>query len=272
MTRLTTEWLTPIQGAMAEWDQKLVSLTGHNLAALACRACGSTENMAAGKKAAVIPITSGEGVIGRFAESVAAILRTIGMDAAVTDTTDVTGLYEAVNKDVDLVFMADDDRYIALSLKTGKVGENDLCTALGYRQLLIECNRLRNGDSLKGKPVLLMGYGRVGHIMYRLLKEIGTEVTVFDKDPEKQAELARDDIPQIRDRKKIGEFRLIVDLTNEGDWLDREWLQNEVIMAAPGVPLSLHPEDAADFTERVIHDDLEIGTAVMAMKALGDRA
>ena len=39
-------------------------------------------------------------------------------------------------------------------------------------------------------------------------------------------------------------------------------------MAAPGVPLSLKAEVAPAFADRVVHDDLEIGTAVMAMEAL----
>ena len=270
MTRLITEWLTPIQGGMSAWDEKLSALTGHGLAELSARAAGQTGNPAMGKRAAVVPITSGEGIIGDFAESVAAILRTVGMEAYVTECTDVSGLYEATEKEADVVFFADDDRYIALDLKRGRVGENDLCTALGYRQLLEECSRQKKGSGLDDEPVLLMGYGRVGHIMYDLLRAKGALVTVYDKDPRKQEELDEKIISQLRFPEEIAEFHLIVDLTNEGDWLDPAWLQEDVIVAAPGVPLSLHEEDIPRFEGRVIHDDLEIGTAVMAMMALGE--
>ena len=74
----------------------------------------------------------------------------------------------------------------------------------------------------------------------------------------------------LKSPEEISAYRLIVDLTNEGDWLEPEWLQEDLIMAAPGVPLSLKAEAAPAFADRVVHDDLEIGTAVMAMEALMD--
>ncbi len=270
MTRLITEWLTPIENGMNEWDEKLLRLTGYGLGDLAARAAGAEKNIAAGRRAAVVSITSGEGVIGSFAESIAAILQTIGMEVLVTEQTDVSGIYEAVCEDVDVVFMADDDRYIALNLRNGRVGENDFCTAMGYLQLLEDYNLKETGGALKGQPVLLMGYGRVGRIMHMLLMEKGAFVTVYDKDPAKQEELESFGIPQIKSPEEISAYRLIVDLTNEGDWLDPAWLAEDLIMAAPGVPLSLKAEAAPAFADRVVHDDLEIGTAVMAMEALMD--
>ena len=252
MTRLITEWLTPIENGMNEWDEKLLRLTGYGLGGLAARAAGAEENIAAGKRAAVVSITSGEGVIGSFAESIAAILQTIGMEVLVTEQTDVSGIYEAVCEDADVVFMADDDRYIALNLRNGRVGENDFCTAMGYLQLLEDYNLKETGGALKGM----------------LLMEKGALVTVYDKDPAKQEELESLGIPQIKSPEEISAYRLIVDLTNEGDWLEPEWLQEDLIMAAPGVPLSLKAEVAPAFADRVVHDDLEIGTAVMAMEAL----
>lgn len=268
MTRLITEWLTPIENGMNEWDEKLLKLTGYGLGDLAARAVGAEENIAAGKRAAVVSITSGEGVIGSFAESIAAILQTIGMEVLVTEQTDVSGIYEAVCEDADVVFMADDERYIALNLRNGRIGENDLCTAMGYLQLLEECNLKRTGSGLQEQPVLLMGFGRVGWIMYQLLTAKGALVTVYDKAPDKQGELESLGIPQIKSQEEINAFRLTVDLTNEGNWLDPAWLAEDLIMAAPGVPLSLKAEDAPAFAGKVIHDDLEIGTAVMAMEAL----
>ena len=250
MTRLITEWLTPIENGMNEWDEKLLRLTGYGLGGLAARAAGAEENIAAGKRAAVVSITSGEGVIGSFAESIAAILQTIGMEVLVTEQTDVSGIYEAVCEDADVVFMADDDRYIALNLRNGRVGENDFCTAMGYLQLLEDYNLKETGGALKGQPVLLMGYGRVGRIMHMLLMEKGALVTVYDKDPAKQEELESLGIPQIKSPEEISAYRLIVDLTNEGDWLEPEWLQEDLIMAAPGVPLSLKAEVAPAFADR----------------------
>lgn len=268
MTRLITEWIETIEETMPAWNKQIQEWTGYDLADLAARGAGAPEGTGKGNAAAVIPITSGEGIIGQFAQSVQGILNGIGMKATVTEHTDVAGLYEAVGMGADVAFLADDDRFIALNLKNGTVGENDLGTALGYRQLLEDCCRKRTGEGLDGKRVLLLGYGRVGKIMYDLLLEKGAEVTVYDKDPSLAEELKKKEIPQIREPEEMKDYSLIVDLTNEGEWIDQEWLHEDVIMAAPGVPLSLKQEDADRMEGRIIHDDLQIGTAVMVMLAL----
>ena len=298
MTRLITEWLTPIQKNVYHWDERLQELTGCSLASLAFKAAlsdplrkidystipagaeegGSECNPAAGKKAAVVTITSGEGEIGSFASSVAAILKAIGMDAKTTEQKDIAGIYEALSGKYDLIFMADDDRYIAMNTRNGNCGENDRCTALGYLQALEECHCKRiikerpemklTGPSFAGEQVLLMGFGRVGRVMYDLLRSKGADITVFDSDIRIRKELDRLGIKQIRDTAGIAEFSLIVDLTSEGDWLDPSMLRDNVIIAAPGVPLSISESRLDGFRGILIHDDLEIGTAVMAMHAL----
>lgn len=268
MTRLITEWVETIEDGLTGWSRQLKETTGYDLREIACRAAGTTADAAEGKKAAVIPVTCGEGVIGEFARSVQAILTGIGLEAFVTESTDVAGLYEGVQAGADVAFLADDDRYIALNLKNGATGENDLCTALGYRQVLEDCCRARTGKGLEGEPVLLMGYGRVGRIMYELLCDRGARVTVYDKAPEKQKELEDRKIPRIEDVDQIAGFQRVIDLTCEGGWLTGRCLHEDVVMAAPGVPLSLSGDDALKLTGRLFHDNLEIGTAVMAMEAL----
>lgn len=295
MTRLITEWLTPIKENMDRWDKTLRENTGCDLATLAYRAavsdpanrlnasvipdaasqkslsCGDGRDggsVLAGMKACVVTVTSGEGEIGHFAQSVAGILDHMGMDAKATKMTDVAGIYEAVQEDADVVFMADDDRYIALGLKTGACGENDRCTALGYLQVLEECCRKERGRGIAGEKVLMIGYGRVGMIMYELLKARGAVVTVYDKSRSKQDEIDILGIKQIRVEERISDYSLIVDLSSEGGWLDVSGLAEGVIIAAPGVPLSVRDEDIPRIPGRIFHDDLEIGTAVMAMAAL----
>ena len=131
MTRLRTEWITYMLDGMEEYNRDLAAKTGMDLAALmADTFCVSKFDLAAAQKnikVAVVPITQGEGIIGSFSESVAAIVRSMGFCADVMPNTDVDGIYDATLGGYDVLFFADDIRYLALNIRSGKAALLRLC-------------------------------------------------------------------------------------------------------------------------------------------------
>ena len=262
MTRLITEWISDIEHEIQAYDNELNKKLGMNLSGLTAKTCSMTEDTFREKikkhRTAVIPITAGEGLIGTFSESVAAIARVMGSDAFVTESTDVAGMREGILKGADILFMADDNEYISLNVKTGIIGDNNIATAKGYVAALEKM-----AGTLKEKNVLVIGCGIVGRKAIDALKEKGAVVFLYDKDMERVKALNCEDISVLTNVKEIRNFELILDATNEGGWLRKKMLAENVIISTPGVPLSLDEETYHTIQDRVIHDYLQIGTAVM---------
>lgn len=272
MTRLITEWISDMEDTACNWNEQLKEMTGLGYIELAAQVSGhSVEEIleaADTMKVAAVPITSGLGVIGNFAESVAAITRAMGFDSFVTETADVNGLYEARVKDADIVFMADDDRYIALNLNKGKIGDNNIATAAGYAEILVNM-----AGGLEGSPVAVLGYGIIGQLLADNLAKAGAAVGVYDKDESKREAVENAGLKWLIG-EDLRDYHYIADATNEGGWLTLGDLtaadddSNDVLIAAPGIPLSLNEEAAGALRGRYVHDMLEIGTAAMIGFAL----
>lgn len=268
MTRLTTEWISHIVTGMEEYDRVLKSKTGIGLAELSARCAGMDPvdfaAAAAGRRVACIPITQGEGIIGSFSESVASIVSALGAEAFVTRATDVDGIWEAREAGADVLFFADDTRYLALNVKTGACGENNYATALGYVKVL-EALMEFHGLDIRSERILVIGLGLVGRIATEILDEMGVDYIVYDHD---STTLDGYDCYKLQSPEEIREYPYVLDFTNQGGWLGRGDLAREVLYATPGVPYS--PDDA--LAERIepcaVHDELEIGTAVMLALAL----
>lgn len=261
MTRLRTEWVRPIEDSLEDFDSGLKLKTGCTMAGIAAKSWGMSEETFA-KKAALhkvgsVPITQGEGVIGSFAQSVAVTAKVIGADSFVTDSTDVSGVYEAIGNGADILFMADDDRFISLNIKTGAVGDNNICTAMGYVKAL----ELMVGD-LEDKELLVLGCGIVGREIIKLLLKANANVTVYDTD-DSRMELAGSGIKKLKSNDEIKNFLYIMDATNTGNWLEKDMLNEKVTIASLGIPLSLTDEAMKAYGQRVVHDLLPLGTAVM---------
>lgn len=262
MTRLITEWISNIEHEIKVYDDDLMKKLGMNLSGLTAKTCSLTEDAFRKKikkhSVAVIPITTGEGVIGTFSESVAAIARVMGSNAFVTKNTDVAGMSEGILKGADILFMADDNEYISINVKTGAVGDNNIATAKGYVAALEKM-----AGTLKEKNVLVIGCGIVGRKAIDALKDKGAVVFLYDKDMERVRALNCEDISVLTNVKEIKNFEYILDATNEGGWLCKKMLAENVIISTPGVPLSLDEETYHTIQDRVVHDFLQIGTAVM---------
>ncbi len=244
-------------------DLELQEKTGLSLMELAAAAAGKAPEALArlagdGLLVAAVPVTAGLGVIGRFAQSVAAIIHTMGFECIVTEACDVDGIYEAYEKKADVIFIADDQRFLAINTKEHKIGENNRATAAGYAAAL-EAMMKKNGILLDDTPVLVLGFGPVGRLAEEILQTKGAQVTVFDKDPNQGRPF---EAAQIRD------FQYVFEATPEAGWLTKERVHPHMVMAAPGIPLGLDQETAQLFSDSLVHDMLDIGTATMLAMAL----
>lgn len=136
MTRLTENDIAGIEAEWATYERRLEELTGDDLLTLAARTLGiDPETARSGVRelrVGAIPISSGEGLIGGFADSLASIAGHLGFEADVLPA-DVPGFQLAKSGGFDLFIWADDDTYLAENILTGTVGENGRATGRGVR-------------------------------------------------------------------------------------------------------------------------------------------
>lgn len=262
MTRLTGEWMQRLITDIDAHERELFQKTGLDFAGTAAAANGmAKQELAAAAdrhSVAVIPITQGLGLIERFSESVAAIIERAGFSAFMTTGTDVAGFYEAYRRGVDIVFLADDERYIGFRLDIRRLVDNNEATARGYVTALEAA-----AGGLSGKSVLVLGCGIIGiEAGFQLIAK-GAVPVYYDSNSKK---LVPDKLPGGRieeDASCVGQYRYIFDATNTGGWLSDGMLREDAWVTAPGVPLSLDDGAMKHYGARVIHDDLEIGTLAM---------
>ncbi len=262
MTRLIESWIKDISGTMRQYDEELKIKTGTDLAGIGEKSAGADSGAMADFakvcKVAVIPITTGQGIIGSFTESVAAVSRHLGFETFITRATDVAGIAEAHAGKARVLFLADDNRFIGLDLSTGALAENSICTARGFVAGL-ECA----AGSLGDRKVLVIGCGEVGREMLNCLNEKNVVAVAYDSSRQVLEGLRQDGIGTIDDPALIAEFDLILDASSEGGWMTEDMLKKGVLIAAPGVPLSLDEAAYRGHHQQLIHDLLPIGIASM---------
>jgi pyrrolysine biosynthesis protein PylD len=263
MTRLINDWIKDISDSIGTYEDDLISKTGMGYLELAS-ATGNISKTDMNKfvddlKIAVIPVTTGLGVIGRFSQSVFSILEHMGFNVFITKNTDVDGIYEANLHEADILFMADDDRFIAINLKENIVADNSIATAAGF----VTAAEGYYGN-LDGKEVLIAGYGNVGSVILRELKKRCAIPFVYEINKEKYNKIIDDGGIPIEDKGSIVDFDLIIDATNAGSWIEPGMLKDDVIIVSPGVPVSLDKDAYKIYGERMLHDYLPIGVATMA--------
>lgn len=266
MTRLTEKDIFGLEESMGQSDLKLTKATGLTIRKLASLAAGITEEefCLRSRKVAVIPITSGEGIIPYFTDSVRSIISYLGYPAEVMSTNDVAGIYEAVTDGKEIIFMADDQRFIAFNLRTKTIVDNGEATARGYVAAL---NSMSGG--LNSQKVLVVGAGEVGRTAIFCLRELGANVEVYEINPQKVANLEKIGIKVIKDiESSLQNFQYILDASPQAAFLDLANLHPEVMIAAPGIPLGLTPETYLSLEKRVVHDPLQIGVATMLALAI----
>jgi pyrrolysine biosynthesis protein PylD len=269
MTRLTEKDIAGIGSEITGYKQEFFKKVGKTLAEIACSAAGisldSFYEAAGSYRIAVIPVTAGEGVIGGFVHSVQNIIKSLGFSVSVTEKTDVSGLYEAVAGGNEIVFLADDDKFMALNLRNKKVADNGEATGKGYAAALSSMA----GD-LAEREVLVLGYGPVGVHAADFLLELGAKVAVYDLDAAKKDQIKRTGKFNMENdlKKALPNYRYLLDATPGEAFISLADLHPEVIIAAPGMPLGLDAEAYERYKARVIHDPLQIGVVTMLALAL----
>ena len=259
MTRLTPDLIENVPDDGIDIDSILLGSTGKTMKGIAVEAAGLDDDMdLSGYTAAVIPITSGMGIIGGFSKSVDAILRRLGVGSHVTEGTDVLGFSEAISSGADMVFMADDSMFIAYNVREKKYITNFYGTALGYSVVLKNA-----AGGIEGKDVLVIGAGQVGSRASRILSDMGASVTVTDKILEKAHDLGKDIGAKVMtDVEEALSSHMYVLNAAPAIFPGRLVMEGAVI-STPGVP-HYFDEEAWAKAKAIIHDPLEIGVATMA--------
>ncbi len=261
MTRLTDDDVKSISDTLDELDAMLREKAGRGLKSIACEAAGIPQNMIDPRvfEIAVVPITSGLGVISRFSESVRDACKWLGFDAYVTEGTDVTGFAEAVDRKASMIFMADDYQYVAYNTAANRQADNSTGTAMGY----VACLDASAGG-VRGKEVLILGAGRVGSRAARLLRDKGADVVIADIDKPK-AEAVAASVPGISVADDIDSAISSHDLILNASpaHVSSYLIRDGAIISSPGVPHTF--DEAAYAKATIIHDPLVIGTAAMLM-------
>jgi pyrrolysine biosynthesis protein PylD len=272
MTRLREEDILDITLQLSEYDNQLLAKVGQSLAGIAAHALGKSQEefraLQASAVIAVVPVSCGQGVINGFSQSVQKIIEFLGFTAFVTVNSDVGGLAEAVNKGAKVIFLADDDHFVAINMATSKVVDNGEATGKGYAAAL----DLMSGG-LQGKEVLLIGAGPVGAGAAAFMTMRGAAVFVYDIDEQRVSNLRKmlPSVQVVQDfSKALGEHKLLFEATPVAALIGKEYLTVDTIISAPGIPLGLSQDGIAVVGDRLIHDVLEIGVATMLVAVLMD--
>lgn len=267
MTRLFTDQISHIPETIEEYNQKLKDKTGSGLVGLANYALGTEygTDFFAQKKAAVIPVTVGKGVIQGFSKTVASILEFMGFEVLITNNPDIKGIKEAYQKRADILLMADDDEFIALNLENDKYVDNNWATARAYVNGL----ELMVGG-LKDRTVVVQGLGPVGEESVRALIEKGARIKVYDIDEQKMAELTKEaSVEAVKNpEQELKQDKLILEATPVENTIQEDYIDQETYISAPGVPLGVGKTAVSSVENRLIHDPLQLGVSLMAVSVL----
>jgi pyrrolysine biosynthesis protein PylD len=273
MTRLCADDMIQIARDLDLYDRGLRAKTGVSLKELACCAAGIDEReftrRAAADGAAVVPITGGRGIITGFTEAVQRILAHIGLDAEKTVEADAAGLAQAYAQGRSLIFLADDKRFLAINTRDRTVADNAEATGAAFAWGL----NLMAGR-LEGKSVLVLGCGRVGLSAAKTVLGMGAKVFLYDHDAAVLEQGARQLEPsgaatlEYHLEPALGRHRLLIDATPAASLIDEESVRSDTYISAPGVPLGVTALAAEKLSNRLLHDQLEIGVASMAAFAI----
>jgi pyrrolysine biosynthesis protein PylD len=267
MTRLTETDVATLTAELLPVEDRLREATGLGLRDLALRTVTDGDRCVQlhGARVAAVPMSSGEGVITGFSACVVATLLHLGCDAWVTAQPDVRGIQAAVAAGAQVLFLADDHRFIALNVSKGCSVDDDPATADGYVTALEVA-----AGGLEGREVLVLGLGPVGRAAVRRLAMRGASVLVAEPDEERVAAAHEVGLPFETSALAAGVARcdLIFDASPAAGIIDAAEVRAETIAAVPGMPSAFTEAAQEALDVRHIHEPLAIGVAVMAARAL----
>lgn len=272
MTRLKEDDIDEISANLSNYDNELVKKTGYLLSELAEYAvCADFDKLKSQSiQVAVIPMTCGQGIIGGFGESVVSIVKHLGFKAWITDSPDAGGVAEAVQNGADVLFMADDLRFVAINLRTGVISDNGDATGKGYAAGLERMNK-----GLQEKEVLILGAGPVGTSAAFSLARYKAKIFIFDPDlsasrtlVEKLRKIEYTVNVETNLDQALKHHHLIIDACPADNVILRHHLREDTQIAAPGIPLGVESAMIEQISPRLLHDPLQLGVAVMMFEVL----
>ena len=269
MTRLTSSDVRTID-CWEEYDRRIRLQLGVDLLTLASASAdlpaAEVRRRLAGRKLAAVSISSGGGVVGGFAESLAAIGRHLGMDGRVMEAPDDEGFAQAARWGAEVVIHADDQQFLARDAQ-GRMADNNPATSRAFAAAL---ELMAEGRSLAGREVVVLGLGIIGRGAALRLAELGASPLMYDPDEGKRAQAAAECGSGVilGDQADLAEAlsgtNLIFEAVPSDEVLDKKFWPKYPVVAAPGVPLAwperwLRPGGPG----RLWHDPLQSGTAAM---------
>jgi pyrrolysine biosynthesis protein PylD len=267
MTRLTEADVTSLTRDLKAFEERLRELVGFGLRGLALRTTTDEARCVQlhGARVAAVPMSAGQGFIPGFSECVVAILQHLGCEAWVTAQPDVRGIQSAVAAGAQVLFLADDHRFIALNVTKGCSVDDDPATADGYATALEAAS-----GGLLDRRVLLLGLGPVGRAAARRLISRGARVLVAEPDEErvKAALEIGLKLEPVRLAAGLESCDLIFDASPAAGIIDVADVREETIAAVPGLPSAFTAAAQEALGVRHIHEPLAVGVAVMAARAL----
>jgi pyrrolysine biosynthesis protein PylD len=269
LTRLTTADIKDIPRTIETYDAQLRANTGATLADIARDAAGARQNVrriVAKRTAAIVPITAGKGVIEGFCDAVAAVLKHLGIKAFVTRGADIVGIVEAFERNADLIFAADDDRFVAINLGTRCVIDNATSTAKAY---VVALERMAKG--LRGKLVLVIGVGKVGAEAVAELIRRGAKPLVIDADKNKLEKFRRawKGLVEVGDtlNEAMRRTSLVINAAPARNMITSGMITDSTMISAPAMPHGLTRSALRKLSRRnLVHDPLHLGVAAMAIE------
>jgi pyrrolysine biosynthesis protein PylD len=194
----------------------------------------------------------------------------MGAKTFVSRATDIAGIVESFEKRADVMMMADDERFVALHIRSRSIADNAVCTGLAFATGL----GLMAG-SLKGREVLVIGCGPVGRSATQTLIRMGARVSVYDVQAEPLMEWVKT-IGQNTDSKiqiiktlepALQRHPLILDASPAANLIHAHHITPDTYISAPGFPCGLDAEAQARLSGRFLQDPLQLGVATMLVSA-----
>jgi pyrrolysine biosynthesis protein PylD len=256
MALLTPEDLKNINMQLEEADASVRRATGLDIKEV-CKALYKTRPRE--ETIGIVPITSGNGIIGSFSESLLAIIEYFGLEGFITEMPDVSGYYQAVKDEANIILMADDNTFLAHNLENGKIANNQPCTGIIYAEII---SRYLHADS---KDVLALGLGRVGLPGVAHLVKKGFNVYGHDPD-EKLLERAVSEFgitPYAPDTENPKKFSMIFEATPCENTIPESALAEKCLVSTPGIPCGISEELREKYDVEIVMEPLGVGTASM---------
>jgi len=259
MALLTPDDLTNINKQLQEADSAVRRVTGFDIKGI-CETLYGISSYS--EKVGIVPVTSGNGIIGNFSASLQAITQYFGFESFVTDMPDVSGYYEAVRNGAEIILMADDHTFLAHNLKNGKIANNQPCTGIIYAEI---ASRSLKADS---KDVLVVGLGKVGFPGAAHLVHKGFRVYGYDADEAlmKRAISNLGVIPLDLENPK--KFSIIFEATPCANTIPDAVVSENCVLSTPGIPCAISEELQKKYDVQLITEPLGIGTASMLYSVL----